>query len=181
MLNFLPQKNKKQIIFEYLLRITVFLLLFIFGSSLILISLFFPSFFFVKYKNDTVNSQLELVKQKNISKGEDPIVSINNVNILSVALAGDANSALSYSEIIKKIVSLKNDGIKISSIAISKENSTGIKNVLINGIADTRDSLSLYENNIKTDGYFDSVIFPVSNFIKSSNAEFSITLTYRNK
>lgn len=177
MLNFLPQKNKKQIIFEYLLRISIFLLVFIFISSLILISLFIPSFFFAKYKNDTVNSQLESAKQKNINNGEDPIAFIKNVNRLSVALSDNAGPIVSHSNIINKIVSLKNKDIKILSIIITDENDKGGKTVLLNGIAKTRDSLTAFNNDIKSDGFFSSVVFPVSNFIKSADSEFSATLT----
>ena len=175
MLNFLPQKNKNKIIFEYLLRVTSFLLLFVFVSSLILISLFMPAFFFVKYKNDTVSSQLELVKQKNIDKGDDPILFIKNVNRLAIALSDSAGSNINYSDIINKILSIKNKDIKISFIGISEEN--GTKKIILNGIASTRDSLTIFNKNIETDGFFKTVVFPVSNFIKSTNSEFTATLT----
>lgn len=181
MLNFLQQKNKKQIIFEYLLRIAVFLLLFIFASSLILISLFIPSFFFVKYKNDTINNQLISAKQASISRGEDPVLFIKNINTLSVALYNNTSSSFTYSEIINKVVSLKNNDIKISSIIVTNDSGVSGKKILINGVASTRDGLSLYEKEIKTDGSFDSVVFPVSDFIKSSDSEFSATLIYKNK
>ncbi|MFA5651951.1 MAG: hypothetical protein WC933_01150 [Candidatus Paceibacterota bacterium] len=181
MLNFLPQKNKNKIIFEYLLRVTVFLLLFVFLSSFVLISLFVPSFFFAKYKNDTVNSQLELTKQKNINKDGDPTIFIKNVNRLVVALSNNNVSNMAYSDIINKVVSLKDKDIKISSINISEEANTNSKKILINGIAKTRDSLTLFDKEIRVDGFFESVIFPVSNFIKSTNSEFSATLIYKNK
>jgi len=181
MLNFLQQKNKKQIIFEYLLRVIIFLFIFIFVSSLVLTSLFMPSFFLAKYKINAISSQLESIKQENISKGEDPISFIKNVNRLSLALSDNSNSALIYSDIISKIVSLKNKDIKISSISISNNNDTNSKTILINGSASTRDGLTLYERDIKTDGFFSSVVFPVLYFIKSSDSVFSATLVYKNK
>jgi hypothetical protein len=174
MLNFLPQKNKNQVIYEYLLRITIFLSLFIFVSSLILISLFLPSFFYTKLKDTSINNQLELAKQKNLNNGVDPIVFIKNVNRLSVALSD--NSTVQYSDIIDKVMSLKNKDIKILSISISEDNSSGGKKVLINGIANTRDSLTLFDKDIRVDGFFNTVVFPISNFIKSTNSEFSATL-----
>lgn len=179
MLNFLTQKNKKQIIFEYLLRVSVFLLLFVFISSLISISMFGPSFFFVKYKNDTLSLQLELVKQKNITDGEDPAALIKSANGLAVALL--TNDAATYSDIVKKIVSLKNKNVKISSISITKENEIGDKKIVLSGVANTRDSLTLFNKNIITDGYFSSVSFPVANFIRSTNSEFTATLVYTYK
>jgi len=174
MLNFLPQKNKNQIIYEYLLRVIAFLLLFMFISSLILISLFIPSFFFAKFKNDTINNQLISTQQKSADKGEDPVLFIKNVNRLSISLS-NTNTKATYSDIIKKIVSLKNKGIKISSIVISQE-SNASKKILINGVAKTRDSLTLFDKEIRIDGFFSNVTFPVADFIKSTDSEFSATL-----
>ncbi len=148
---------------------------FIFISSIILISLFFPSVFFAKYKNDTTSNQLESIKQKNAYNGEDPVLFIKKVNGLVGALSDDADAKLSYSEIIKKIISLKNKDIKILSFIIEKSNPVG-KKIIINGIANTRDSLTLFNKNITADGSFESVVFPVSDFIKSSDSQFSATL-----
>jgi len=181
MLNFLPLKNKKQIVSEYALRVLSFFLLFVFVSSLILFAFFAPSFFFVKYKNDTVDNQLVLSKQKNISKREDPDVFIKNINQLSVVLSDNNISDSINSNIIDKITSLKNKDIKILSINIILENSSGDRKVSLGGIANTRDGLTLFSNDIKIDGFFDSVMFPVSYFIKSTNSEFSATLIYKNK
>ena len=176
MLNFLQQKNIRQIIFEYLLRVTVYFLLFTLISCVILTTLFIPSFFFVKYKNDTINNQLLEIKQKNINVGEDPVSLIKNVNRLANALFDAATSSVKYSDIIDKITILKNKDIKILSIVITEENNTGVKKILINGTANTRDGLTLFEKDIRIDGLFKSVVFPVSNYIKSSDSEFSATL-----
>ncbi len=181
MLNFLLQKNKKQITNEYLLRVSALLLLFVFISSLLIILLFIPSFFFVKYKNDTVKKQFESVRSKDMTDKDDPVVFIKDVNALSAALYDGSPYNFSYSMIIDKIVSLKNNDIKILSINIIEENGSGFKKVQMSGIAKTRDALSSYEKDIKSDVFFDSVIFPVSSFIKSSDSEFSATLIYKNK
>jgi len=175
MLNFLQQKNKKQIIFEYLLRVSIYLLLFIFVSTIILISFFIPSFFFTKYKNDTVTSQLLSIKQKNSNLSEDPIVFIKKINNLAPVLSNNV-SPLTYSDIVSKIVSLKNNDIKILSITITKETNTGGKRIILGGVANTRDSLTLFNKDLESDGFFNQVTFPVSNFIKSLDAEFSATL-----
>lgn len=176
MLNFLQQKNKKQIISEYLLRVAVYFLVFILISSVVLITLFVPSFFFAKYKNDTINNQLLEIKQKNVNVGEDPVEFIKNVNRLSNALSDTATSSVKYNDIVDKITSLKNNDVKILAINITEESNTGIKKILISGTANTRDSLTLFEKDIKIDGLFKSVVFPVSNFIKSSDLEFFATL-----
>lgn len=180
MFNFLPQKNKNQIVIEYFLRLAIFLLYFVLATSLILISLFTPTFFFNEYKNAAVNSQLKSIKQQNINSSEDPANFIKNTNRLAVALANGTNATITHSDLINKVVSLKNKGIKILSISISTDNANN-ETISVNGISSTRDSLTTYEKNIQTDGFFDKVTFPVLDFIKSSNSNFSVTLTYKNK
>ena len=176
MLNFLPQQNKKKIVSEYFLRIGVFLLLMIFASRAVLISLFEPSYIFVEYKNNTINNQLESVANKNKQKSEDPIAFIKNVNKLSTVFSTDNKSTVTYREILNKISTLKNRDIKLLSIVISNENNTG-KKVLLTGTASTRDALTLFNNDLISDGFFNSVTFPISNFIMSSNSDFFATLT----
>ena len=176
MLNFLPQKNKNQIVFEYLLRVSVFLLVFILVSSVVLISLFVPSFFYAKYNNDAIAEQLKVSEQNISNTGGDPIALIKNVNDLSSILSSlDLVAPISYGEIINKIVSIKNKDIKILSINIA-EDDTGTKTISINGTSNTRDSLIAFEDVLVSDGSFNNINFPVSDFIQSSNSQFSATL-----
>jgi hypothetical protein len=179
MLNFLPQKNKNEIVSEYLLRLSFFLLLFIFLSSIILISLFAPTFFYAKIKDNAFQQQFASVEQENASKGVDPVAFVKNVNVLATSLALKSDPT-DYSDIINKIVSLKNKDIKILSISISEDTPTTEK-ILLNGIAGERDSLTDYENALETDGFFNSISFPVTDFIQDSNSGFFATLIYKNK
>jgi len=176
MLNFLPRKNKKQIIIEYLLRIVIVFLLFVFVSSIVLITLFSPTFFFAKYNNDTIKNQLESINSQAFSSSDDPIAIIKNTNELSKSLSSNEVKNMTYNDIVNKIVSLKNKDIKIFSIDITEGDAITDKEITIKGIANTRDSLTLFEKDIKTDGFFSNVLFPVSNFIKNSDSEFSATL-----
>lgn len=176
MLNFLQQKNKNKVIFEYLLRVSIYFLSFTLISSIILTALFFPSFFFVRLKSKTIEAQLSSIKQQTANKGDDPVVFIKNVNRLSVALAENTNIKAKNSEIIDTIVSLKNKDIQITSIDI-EPNITGQKKVIISGFAKTRDALTAFDKEIRVSGFFSNVVFPVSNFIKSSDSDFIATLT----
>lgn len=180
-LNFLTLDNKNRITFEYLLRIAIYFLSFTFLSTIILIVLFFPSVFFSNYKNNSVKDQLESAIQNNLNKGEDPILLIKSANRMAVALSSDSSaSSLTKSEIISKIISLKNKDIKITSIDIIEDNDLN-KKIIMSGFSKTRDNLTLYKNDLKTDGTFSEVIFPVTDFIKSSNSDFQASLTYNKK
>ena len=180
MLNFLQQKNKKQIITEYLFRVLVIKLSFILTATLLLIILFLPSFFFIKYKNTTLTDQSLSVQKQAINVSTDPIILIKNANKLLVALTPDFSTDLSFSHIIDKVISLKNSGIKILSIQISNDiNKTDNKIVVVGGVANTRDDLTLFQKDIINDGYFKNVLFPVANFIKNADSEFTATITLK--
>jgi hypothetical protein len=181
MLNFLPQKNKNQIIFDYILRVLSVFLIFSLISSLLLSALFIPSYFFVNLKNNNFKNQLQLIKEKIAYKGEDPILYIKNINRFSIALSDDTKIDVNYSDLIGKIVDLKNKSIQISSIDITDNEKESGKQILLGGNAITRDGLTLYEKELKTDGFFNSVIFPVSNFLQSTNSQFTATLIYQYK
>lgn len=175
MLNFLEKKNKKQVVCEYILRVGIYLSLFVFLSSLMLIAFFAPSFFFVKYKDETIQKQLESINQTNLNKAEDPIAAIKNINKFSTIFPKENTQKNSYKDIIDKIISLKNNNIKIYYINI--EQGAKNKKIIVNGVANTREGLTTFNNSLKTDGFFSEVSFPVTDFIKSSNADFTATLT----
>lgn len=174
MLNFLEQKNRKQIISEYVMRVIVYFLFFVFLTILFLTVFFMPSYFFVKYKYETVDQQLSLMNKKSAGKIEDPITYIKNVNKFLTVLTTDSKDKVAYKSVVDKIISLKNQNIKIYSIIIDG-NQKGDK-IILNGIAKTREGLTDFNNKLKLDGFFDSVDFPVASFIKSTDAEFSATL-----
>ena len=176
MLNFLSQKNRKPIIYEYLYRIAVCFLTFVFLSAVLLIILFVPSFFFAKYKSDTIKTQFESIQQKNIDQKTDPTKLIRDVNKLSIIFSNEAGSQVTSGDIIAKIISLKNKNIKISSMTITEKDDGG-REISLAGTANTRDDLTTFAGNIKTDGFFKSLTFPLSDFIKSVNSEFTATLT----
>ena len=113
------------------------------------------------------------IKDEKLNKS-DAISFIKKTNKLSTVLSDDVNLAMT--DIVNKVISLKNKNIKILSISISSNIANG-ETILINGIANNRDSLTLYKEDIENDGFFEKVVFPVSNFIKNSNSEFSATLT----
>jgi len=180
MLSFLPQNNRKVIIKEYLSRVFVVFLQFLSVSVVVLIFLFVPSAIFSKYKNKTVNNQLESIKAESMNKNQDPTELIKKINAMVSILFDDKSSTIPMTDMIEKIISLKNKNIQISNISISK-NEKGSENITLSGVAKTRDDLTDFNNSLKSDGFFASVDLPISALIKNTNAQFSIKLVYNKK
>ncbi len=180
MLNFLPDKNKKNIILEYILRTFVFLFSFILIALLLLTFLFVPSAFFSKYKNKTVTDQLQSVKMINSTQGIDAVALIKKLNGIVKVLSNNNQKNIAASDLIHKIITLKSSSIKIYSISIANDDPNQEK-IILTGVADTRDDLTAFDTHLVSDGIFASVDLPVANLIKNTDADFTITLVYNKK
>ncbi|MDD4804187.1 MAG: hypothetical protein PHN69_03350 [Candidatus Pacebacteria bacterium] len=177
MLNFLLEKNKKVVIAEYFLRVFTYFLLFLFFALIVLISLFLPSNFYSKYKNDIVSQQLSSIKSKVGENSDDPIKIIKDVNSFTTIFTNEKDQ-ITFGGLIQKITDLKNKNIKISLLSFIK-NKNGSIGITINGIAGNRDSLTLFDKELKEEGSFQDVELPVSNLIKNIDSDFVITLIYK--
>ena len=178
MLHFLLQNNKKQIIIEYLLRLSIFFLLFAFAASLILTAFFLPSFFFADYKYKTVNDQAQSANIVDEKKYDDSASLVKKINVLTTALTYGKSESAIYTDLIDKIILLKNAYISISNISISSDESAHVENVSLSGISGDRDDLTSFYNDLKGEGSFQNVVLPVSSLIEDTNAPFTITFSY---
>jgi hypothetical protein len=177
MLHFLPQKNRKQIFLEYGTRFLILLFVFIFIAGIFLIVLFSPSFIFSTYKDQTVKNQLASAGILQQSNDNDPMRIIKNANALLPVLSDEDASGMLTSDLIQKIVSLKNQNVHIQSIAMT-DISGASKTFVITGTADTRDDLTAYDNSLSIDGTFSHIDLPVSDLIADADNQFTITLMY---
>jgi len=176
MLNFTLNKDKKEIFSEYFLRVFIYFFIFLFFAFIILFSLFMPSVFHSEYKKDNISQQLNYVKKQVGPNNTDSIEIIKRVNILGGMLIDIKTSR--FSEIIEKIISLKNSGIKINSISVLNNDESTIK-ISINGLSKTRENLTSFDKELKKSELFQSVNLPVSNLIKNTEADFSMNLIYK--
>jgi len=177
MLNFLLEKNKKKIVTEYFFRVFIYFLMFSLFVLVLLISLFLPSNFHSKYKNMNVSQQLLLIKGEVGENSEDPMGIIEEINKFSKVFTFEEDMT-SFSEIVEKIVLLKNKNIKLSEFSIVEDKEESIK-IIIRGISKTRESLTSFDKELKNGGYFQSVELPVSDLIKNIDSDFTITLIYK--
>lgn len=177
MLNFVLEKNKKNIIEEYFIRVfNIFLIFFLF-SIILLITLLLPSVFYIKYENNIVSQQLLSIKDKVGNNNEDPIEIIKNTNFITKIIDSEIEN-YDFTGILEKVISLKNNNIKIHSFSIIKNSNNKIE-IIIDGISKTRDSLTSFNKKLKESGLFEKVELPVSDLIKNIDSNFKITLIYK--
>jgi hypothetical protein len=176
MLHFLPEQNTKQVRLEYIMRVCIYAFFFIFLASLLLISLFLPSVIFSVFNNQTAQSQLVSILAVNNAEGIDPTTVIAGANGMTKVFSGEDASSTELSDIVGKIVSLKNTNVQIASIVMTEN--PGTKTFVVSGTAMTRDDLTAFDNALVNSGIFASVNLPVSDLIDDTNDTFAITLAY---
>lgn len=140
--------------------------------------LFLPSFFFAEYKYDTVNNQAQSVNLENLNKYNSSISFVKKINGMIEALSYGKTANTVTTDLIDKIISLKNSNITISAVSIISNDSAHIENISISGISGSRDDLTSFYNDLKGDGSFQNVILPVSSLIEDTGAPFTITFSY---
>ncbi len=177
MLELLPQENKKKIFTEYIFRVSNVALLFLLASQILLLFLFTPSFFWTKYRDENLISQLSGVSFGADSK-DNPTNLIHTVNDLTKALSDGKSLSLSSNDAVQKVLAFKGKGIKIYSFNVNRIDASSM-NFSISGIADTRNDLIGFQSALKQGVGFQNVVLPVANIIKNVDADFTITFTMK--
>lgn len=182
MINILPIEEKKKIITEYRLRlsiVSVFAVAALMFSSLVLL---IPSYLLAVLKYNNATQELSTLKGKANTEEKEKntdaqIVDINNkINLL---LRGDEKKQITPSQVIADILNVKGAAIKI--YGFTHDISADQDRVVIFGTADNRDSLAEFVAVLKKKPEFVSVELPISSYVKSSNIDFSIVAVRGNK
>lgn len=163
---------------EYFLRLSVFFFFFVFAASVALTALFLPSFFFADYKYKTVSNQAESANLTDANKYENSALLVQKTNSLTTALSYGKSAPTLYTDLVDKIISLKNADISIYSISLSSDESVHVENVTLGGISKNRDDLTSFYNNLKGEVSFQNAVLPVSSLIEDANESFTITFSY---
>ena len=77
---------------------------------------------------------------------------------------------------IGAILLKKRSDIKITQILYQNDGTNG-KKITLTGIASSREVLLLFRQALEDSSSFKDVVLPISNFVKGSNIDFSLSLT----
>ncbi|MEW5907816.1 MAG: PilN domain-containing protein [Patescibacteria group bacterium] len=178
MINLLPLENKKALKKEYLRRFII-----VAGAGLFLIIIFLLLIAVIIFF--TANSQKRLYEErfsfaiKKLRSPEDQEI----INFIS-----DVNSKISnlnqyqkpksdISQLIEEIIYLKSDDIKINSFLYQANGEKDdADTITITGLSKTRRSLSDFSDNLRKIPEIKDVVSPISNFLRSENVEFNISI-----
>lgn len=170
-MNFLPIDEQIKIKKRYKKRFFLFLAFALFLSALINLTLLFPSYIFLKIKNNDLKQELGILRADSIFlKSENMNGSLNVLDKNIQFLKTEKKEIVDFSEILREIIKLKNNGISITSISFEKDK------IILLGNGKTREALLSFIQNLKENGIFKTVDSPASNLLKKENIDFIITV-----
>ncbi|MFM2357626.1 MAG: hypothetical protein RJA61_363 [Candidatus Parcubacteria bacterium] len=179
MFNLLPQEHQKELRKEYTRRrFVLFLGAFFFVGVSALVTLF-PSYLLSTQEEKEVSLEkyvdAEMLKEDMDSLNER----IKNIKTNTRIITLNTEDVLA-GEVFDLILGQVSSGVSVRNLLFKKGETEGVQ-VIIAGIAGTRDGLLAFAKALENIPLFARVDVPVSTFTKERNIEFSLTLTQKKK
>lgn len=186
MINLLPPEVKKEILLERKKRVVLLNWILV---LLFLVLLFFMMFlmkFYLQIQTADLKVQLENNKQileRNVNK--EILNEINLFNLSFEKLNAFYRQRIYISEILEKIAQILPDKVYLTNFSVSpnlvRKNANDALNKLVGfnvyvaGFSPTREELLQLKANIEKEKSFKEVLFPLTNWVKSTNIDFSLS------
>lgn len=173
---FLPQIERNKLKREYRIRASVVSLFVLSVVMIIGIAALFPTFISSKIVEKNELARIAEINKTNNESGLEIIkTQLNRDNILMNSVE-DAVSTPTFYTAVKDIVTAKGS-VKLYSIAVTGFSTTTI-DVVIQGLAPSRDSLIAFKNRLETSLPGSSANLPLSDLAKNKDIQFSLKFTY---
>lgn len=180
MLNLLPTIEKKNLRNEYYIRLVVVIFMALTVVACVSGVFLVPSYITALY--DVQNARAASVGGMGVVAGDreerdarTALVEANKRVSTLLAVSTSTEPRGVPSDIFLKILSFKNPSIKITGLSYG--GALDQEQVVVTGIAGDRESLATFAEGLKKSGLFTTVELPVRSYVKSSNIDFSVTLS----
>lgn len=153
-------------------------LFFMLGSAMVLVLFAIsPSILVLLGREKVVNETLENQKNEPLPEVDQKVLSTaEEINSkLDIVASAKENKFIVSERVINELVLNKMADIKITGISY-EASAQGERKVRINGSAPSRERLVLFRRALEDSLAFKQIDLPISNFVKGSNIEFSLTL-----
>lgn len=180
MINLLPISAIKRIITEYRIRLAATALSILGLTVLIALVLLTPSYFLASHKKNIVESDLANPgKSGNESLQEQKKLEgmIKEANSVLDLLGGGGKQPSPSEAVIAKIIGYKTSAIILNAIYYEARDTGGY--ISLRGVAAKRQSLITFADLLKKDSSFTNITSPISDLVKDSNIDFTITLNLK--
>jgi len=176
MINLLLPEQKNNVKKEYTARIVVVLLISVFITFIVSISLLVPVYILLKDKEASAEKYLIGQSDEVINEREFLKNVINDTNKkLSILKKEEVGGFIVHTDIFKTILDTRKN-VRINSVTY-QNNDIDAPLVRVSGTADTREDLQLFTKRLEGEVNFINVNAPISNFVQDRNIEFSLEIT----
>ncbi len=171
MIKFLPEKNKKEIKIEYFSRVVVLVLIFLVFLGVFGVFSLFPGYIISYYRDISIAEQSKSAQLNKVDVSvQEKTVKTTNELISFLTQLEDKKPSVPMFNILAKV----NSYIRITQISYTKDKD-GFK-FIVKGTAKTREGLITFIRDLKADKNLSGVSLPVSDFVKSSDIDFSLNI-----
>lgn len=176
MINLLPDAYKKTIDHEHWLRVIATNCLFFCYLAAMSLVLFFPSYVLTKIRADEAR-----VESQALQVGDGTTDVSKTIRELGVAAtkARELSSRLTTTSLHDVLHLLEGKPAGIRVVEISYVNHDGVNQLILKGIAQTREALTSFNKFLSGQSQLSAVDIPISNFAKDRNFEFTATVTIK--
>ena len=145
-------------------------------AGLTLVLALVPSLILVQGRAEAAKVALQGAEKTSISSERDALESWAAIVRRDLALSAPAERPDQPYELFEKALDERPSGIKINGLRWQKDDKSGL-GLKVSGIAKDRQTLLLFQNNLKNSGGWSRVEFPVDNLAKETGIEFELSLS----
>jgi len=175
MFKLLTEETRKKVAHEYMLRRLIVAFLALDVVLVIGIIGLMPSYVLSDVRQVEVSERSRILDATgNISDNSELQAWLTRAN-LQLALLAPQPNVRKPSEVMGNLLSQDTVGISLTTFFWVKVDDEIL--LQVEGMADNRQALINFENNVSASGHFSDVSLPVSNLAKDSDINFQVTLT----
>lgn len=176
MSNLLPLHIKKELKNERKIRLWSAGLLYLTGSVFAIIVLLFPSYFLTRAELESEQHRAEVLRREDKPLTEAERANITELNSRIATLI--INEKVSFSDdIVDRVLAVIPRDVTLRLLNIDETKEGDIK-VSFEGTSPTREKLLEYTDKLKGIKYVKSIDIPVSNYVKGTNLEFTLSMRF---
>ncbi|MBP9802777.1 MAG: hypothetical protein KBD14_00495 [Candidatus Pacebacteria bacterium] len=177
MINLIPNEEKKKIRKDFYMRVVI-VSFFVLGIAILISNIMLtPALFYASLEKKLISEQFAKDENKlafDLNQENKNAVESLESKITLIKQARD-NKFLVSAKVVDNLLNKKINGILINEINYTKDPNKG-NLINIRGKASSRERLLTFKNSLASDPNFKNVDLPISNFIKSTDIEFSLVL-----
>ncbi len=174
MFNLLPEIEKKLIVSEYNVRRTIVALIFLFIIGLIAVISIIPSYILSSSKVSEVSKDISAIRQSSVFEEEKQLNSDLSKTNAKISTLYSVERGAYIGDLFEKVLSHKTADIRINGIGYHTDSKESW--ISLGGVAQSREVLSFFIEDMKKNPLFEEVNIPVSDFAKDRNARFTVDI-----